>query len=238
MAELTRSEKLAECQRAVGYKFRDPKLLEIALTHSSAAATPLESNERMEFLGDAVLGLAVTHTLYHKLPQLPEGPLSIIKGHAVSRETCARIAHSFHLEKFLFLGKGIAQHVPDSILANTVESLIAAIYLDGGYDPAERFIRSAFHDEFNAACLELDSKNHKSELQILTQHHPKTPNPIYHLLDEKGPEHHKCFKIQAQIGDRFFHAAWGNTKKVAEQKAAENAVAELEGRTPPWPDGD
>ncbi|MCR5358516.1 MAG: ribonuclease III [Thermoguttaceae bacterium] len=237
MSGLTRSEKTARCQKAIGYRFRDVKLLETALTHTSGAATPRESNERMEFLGDAVLGLIITDKLYRTFPDLREGPLSIIKGSVVSRRACARIAHTLGLSEFLFLGKGM-NAIPESILANAIESVIAAVYLDGGYDPARRFVESVFHDEFEEASRTMDGDNHKSELQTLTQHEGGALKPIYHILDEQGPEHRKCFKVQAQIGERFFRAAWGNTKKAAEQKAAENAVAELAGELPPWPDGD
>ena len=138
---------------------------------------------------------------------------------------------------FLFLGKGSIRF-PESILANAIESVIAAIYLDGGYEPAKRFVEGVFHDDFTAASASIGSDDHKSELQILSQYFPESPKPIYHMLDEQGPEHHKCFKVQVQIGDRYFQAAWGNTKKAAEQKAAENAVAELGGGSPPWPDGE
>ena len=238
MPELTRSEKIAECQRAIGYRFRNPKLLATALTHSSAAATPLDSYERMEFLGDAVLGLVIGEALYQRHPDLLEGPLSIIRGHVVSGSTCARIARSFGLDQYLFTGKGLEKKVPDSILANVTEALIAAIYLDGGYDSAHRFIGAAFHDEFENASLALDSENYKSELQSLAQHQPGMPRLTYLVLDVQGPEHLKCFKVQVKMGERLFQAAWGNTKKNAEQKAAENAIAELEGETPPWPDGD
>lgn len=237
MTGLTRTEKTARCQEAIGYRFQDVKLLETALTHTSGAATPYSSNERMEFLGDAVLGQIITEKLYHTFPDLREGPLSIIKGSVVSRRTCARIAHTLGLSDFLFLGKGFTA-IPESILANAIESVIAAVYLDGGYEAARRFIESVFHDEFEAASRAMDSDNHKSELQNLTQHGTGALKPVYHLLDEQGPEHRKCFKVQAQIGERFFQAAWGNTKKTAEQKAAENAVAQLAGESPPWPDGD
>ena len=237
MSGLTRSEKIARAQDAIGYRFREEKLLETALTHTSGAPTPSDSNERMEFLGDAVLGLIMTEKLYLAFPGLREGPLSIIKGSVVSRRACARIAHALGLSEFLFLGKGI-NTIPESILANAIESIIAAVYLDGGYDPARRFVEAVFHDEFEASCRAMDSDNHKSELLNLTQHEGNALKPTYHLLDEQGPEHRKCFKVQAQIGEHYFQAAWGNTKKAAEQKAAENAVAQLAGDPPPWPDGD
>lgn len=234
---ISRVEKLEHCQERLGYRFREPKLLVTALTHTSCAPTPSESNERMEFLGDSVLGLVITDDLYREFPQLQEGPLSIIRGNVVSRKACARVARGLELGETLFLGKGI-NVIPDSILANAMESIIAAIYLDGGYEAARDLIRRLFRGEYLAASQSPDDGNHKSELQNMTQHSAGKLQPIYHILDEQGPEHRKCFKIQAQIGERFFQAAWGNTKKAAEQKAAENAVAQLNGIAPPWPDGE
>ena len=232
-----RSEKFELCQQAIQYRFQNLQFLETALTHTSCAATPSDSNERMEFLGDSVLGMVITEDLYRQFPKLQEGALSIIRGNIVSRKSCARIARSLELGDALFLGKGITV-IPSSILANALESVIAAVYLDGGIEPAKKLIRRLFREIFESAAVSPDGNNYKAELQALTQRQSDHLNPVYHLLDEQGPEHRKCFKIQAQIGTRFFQAAWGNTKKDAEQRAAENAMAELGGSQPPWPDGE
>lgn len=229
--------KLDYCQQRIGYRFRNVDYLRTALTHTSCAATAIDSNERMEFLGDAVLGLVVAEDVYHRFPNVLEGPLSIIKGTTVSRRSCGRVARRLELHKTLFVGRGIVT-IPDSILANAMEALIAAIYLDGGFEVARDFIERFFHDETEAASEEIDGANFKSALQSLTQHHKYGSVPVYLLLDEKGPDHRKCFKIQVKIENDYFQAAWGNNKKDAEQKAAENAIAALSGDVPPWPDGD
>src|SRR5271166_2450738 len=129
------AEILEECQNAIGYQFRQPELLRGALTHASGANTRLASNERMEFLGDSVLGLVTCEQLYHRFPDYQEGDLTKIKSVVVSRRTCARFSKALHLGEFLFLGRGMnvrdSAAVPPSMLADVYESLVAAIYLDG-----------------------------------------------------------------------------------------------------------
>src|SRR5690348_276461 len=135
--ELTTShdaEVLEECQTAIGYVFRQPELLRSALTHASGANTRLASNERMEFLGDSVLGLVTCEQLYLRFPDYQEGDLTKIKSVVVSRRTCARFSRALNLGEYLFLGKGmnhLQAAVPASLLADVYESLVAAIYLDG-----------------------------------------------------------------------------------------------------------
>src|SRR5437899_4553827 len=143
--ELTASreaEVLEECQAAIGYRFRQPELLRSALTHASGANTRLASNERLEFLGDSVLGLVCCEQLFQRFPEYEEGDMTRIKSVVVSRRTCARFSRDLKLGDFLFLGKGMHLHtaVPASMLADVYESLIAAIYLDGGLDVAREFI--------------------------------------------------------------------------------------------------
>src|SRR6202521_3813646 len=135
--ELTTSVEagiLEECQKVIGYQFRQPELLRAALTHASGANTRLASNERLEFLGDAILGLVTCEQLYHRFPEYQEGDLTKIKSVVVSRRTCARISRLLNLGDFLFLGKGMHMHtaIPASLLADVFESLVAAVYLDGG----------------------------------------------------------------------------------------------------------
>ena len=128
------AEILEECQKAIGYTFRQPELLRGALTHASGANTRLASNERMEFLGDSVLGLVVCEQLFERFPDYQEGDLTKIKSAVVSRRACTRISKHLNLGEFLFLGKGMHLHsaVPSSLLADVFESMVAAIYLDGG----------------------------------------------------------------------------------------------------------
>src|SRR4051794_28193845 len=138
------SEILQRCQQAVGYRFRLPELLRGALTHASGANTRLASNERMEFLGDSILGLITCEQLYHRFPEYQEGDLTKIKSIVVSRHTCARFSIELGLGEFLFLGRGLnlqeSDNVPPNMLADVYESLVAAIYLDGGLEAARDFI--------------------------------------------------------------------------------------------------
>src|SRR5260370_35550113 len=143
--ELTTSheaEILEECQKTIGYHFKQPDLLRAALTHTSGANTRLASNERLEFLGDAVLGLVTCEQLFLRFPDYQEGDLTKAKSVVVSRRTCARISRLLNLGEYLFLGKGMIIHavVPANLLADVFESLVAAIYLDGGLEAASRFI--------------------------------------------------------------------------------------------------
>src|SRR5262249_6918031 len=136
------SEILEECQQVIGYRFRQPDLLRASLTHTSGAHTRLASNERLEFLGDAVLGLIVVGELYNRFPAYQEGDLTKIKSAVVSRRTCARISKELNLGDYLFLGKGMHNQsvMPSNMLADMFESLVGAMYLDGGLDAAKAFV--------------------------------------------------------------------------------------------------
>jgi ribonuclease-3 len=226
----------AECERRIEYVFNDKALLRAALTHASGAQHRLASNERLEFLGDAIMGAVVCEILFHQYPEYSEGDLTKIKSIVVSRSTCTKLSESLGLEDFLILGKGMATHarVPPSVLADVFESLVAGIYLDGGDPAVRRFITRLIGPEIELAVSGEMGGNYKSLLQQLAQReHGQTP--VYQLLDEKGPDHSKCFKISAQIGARRYQPAWGRNKKEAEQRAARNALSELSGEAAPFP---
>jgi ribonuclease-3 len=227
---------LERCEHRIGYVFRDKALLVAALTHASGAHHRLASNERLEFLGDAILGAVVCELLYCQYPDYLEGDLTKIKSVVVSRQTCAKISEALGLQEFLILGKGMSSHpnVPPSLLADVFESLAAAIYLDGGDPSARDFIQRYMGPEIDLAAAGELGGNYKSLLQQLAQRENGS-TPAYLLLDEKGPDHSKCFKISAQIGSQQFQAAWGRNKKEAEQRAARNALSELNGETAPFP---
>jgi ribonuclease-3 len=229
------AEILDECQKAIGYQFRQPELLRAALTHASGADTRLASNERLEFLGDAVLGLVTCEQLFHRFPDYEEGDLTKIKSVVVSRRTCARISRLLNLGEFLFLGKGMHAHtvVPASLLADVFESLVAAVYLDGGLEAARRLILQYVGPEIEQVAEGAHGGNFKSLLQQVAQREFGA-TPQYQLLDEKGPDHSKCFKIAAVIGRHPYAAAWGRNKKEAEQKAAMNALAQINGEPVPF----
>jgi ribonuclease-3 len=182
----------------------------------------------MEFLGDAVLGYVICDYLYTNLPNTPEGDMTKVKSLVVSRCTCQKVCKQLGLDKFLILGRGLGRsnRIPDSIFANTLEAFIAAVYLDGGMEEARKFILRIFQEEIDEASQDGDAHNHKSALQTYCQKYQRQI-PEYKILNVQGPEHRKTFNIQVRVGDRVFPSAWGVTKKEAEQRAAENALAIL-----------
>lgn len=228
------AERLDACQEILCYRFREPALLVRCLTHASAARTRLESNERLEFLGDAILGAVVCEMLFELFPESSEGELTRIKSVVVSRTTCARVVQDLELAPFLILGKGIVTHahMPGSILATAFEGIIGGIYLDGGYEAAREFVRRVISDDVVAAADSAIGVNYKSLFQQRTQR-AFGETPVYRVLDEKGPDHSKCFMVAAVVGSRSFHPAWGSSKKMAEQRAAHNALCEMDGNPPP-----
>ncbi len=219
---------LTECEGVIHYRFQDRSLLLRSLTHASIAKTRLDSNERLEFLGDSILGLIVCEMLFQQYPTYAEGELTRIKSIVVSRITCAKLSEQLDLKRFLFLGKGLSGHkaVPPSILAAVLEAMIAAIYLDGGSDSAREFVQRLVRPEIEEAAKSAHGENYKSQLQQTAQK-KYGQTPLYRLIDEKGPDHSKCFNIAAVIGSRVFPDAWGPSKKEAEQNAALNALTEL-----------
>ncbi len=228
--------RLGCCEQRIGYEFGDKSLLRAALTHASGAEHRLASNERLEFLGDAILGAVVCELLYHQYPDYLEGDLTKVKSIVVSRQTCAKISEALGMQEFLILGKGMTTHpdVPPSLLADVFESLVAAIYLDGGGTAAREFVEKHIGPEVELAAGGELGSNYKSLLQQLAQREYGT-TPTYQLLDEKGPDHSKCFKIAAQLGNNRYQPAWGRNKKEAEQRAARNALSEISGEAAPFP---
>jgi ribonuclease-3 len=227
--------QLEHCQDVLDYSFRDVTYLREALTHASGANHRLVSNERLEFLGDAILGAIVCDLLFRKFPEFLEGELTRIKSIVVSRRTCAKISEKLGFDEFLVLGKGMGAHeaTPPSVLADVFESLIGAIFLDGGMEAARRFIVQHIEPEIDAAAEGHDGVNYKSTLQQVSQRQ-FGETPTYLLLDEKGPDHSKCFKISAQIGRQRYAPAWGRNKKDAEQRAAMNALSQMSGDPVPY----
>lgn len=219
---------VAECQRRIGYEFRDPSVLVAALTHASGAQHRLASNERLEFLGDAILGFIVCETLFHLFPDSLEGDLTRIKSVVVSRETCSRISERLGLIDFVIVGKGLSVNrpVPSSVLSDLFESVVAAVYIDGGMEPVRRLVERLLQPEIDAVAAGAQGSNHKSILQQLAQRDYGV-TPTYEVVDEAGPDHSKSFHVAAHVGQRAYTPAWGRNKKEAEQRAASNALAEL-----------
>lgn len=221
-------EIVAQAERIIGYRFTDAKLLGEALTHASVAEDHLASNERLEFLGDAILGFVVCEYLFQHYPKHREGELTKIKSTVVSRRTCAIVSEAIGLADLLSLGKGMSSRadLPSSVAAAVYESIVGAIYLDGGMGPTRTFILRDMTDRIITAEESQHHHNYKSVLQQHTQQ-KGIDLPTYRVIDEKGPDHSKCFEVCVMMHGRQFASAWGPNKKDAEQHAARNALETL-----------
>jgi ribonuclease-3 len=219
---------LQQLEQLLDYRFKNSSLLCEAIAHSSQTDNRLTSNERLEFLGDSILAVVICQTLFARFPDYLEGDLTKIKSRLVARKTCAQLANQLGLTDFIQVGKGMARTraMGGSITAGTLEAIIAAIYLDGGLEAAAGFILKMFGPLIDKADADEHQENFKSFLQQYVQR-AFNLTPDYELLDEKGPDHNKCFETAVVIEERRFPSAWGMTKKDAEQKAAYNALVEL-----------
>ena len=214
-------------EEVIGYRFKDASLLKLAMSHKSFASESGTGvcNERLEFLGDSVLATAVAHQLFTEYPFDPEGDLSKKKSILVSRPSLAAWAEELGLGACLYLGVGeetTGGRTRQSLLANALEALIGAIYLDGGYDAAAAFIRKWCAKRHGS----LTETDHKSRLQELLQKKFKTP-PTYELASSAGPDHDKTFSVEVRIGERRLGAGTGKSKKEAEQAAARDALSRI-----------
>jgi len=222
---------LAELQQNISYTFKEPQLLERALTHKSFAnenKSPFH-NERLEFLGDAVLTLIVSEHLMKTCPASTEGDLSRLRAAIVSEPALAVIGRTLALGSYLLLGKGEEQtggRDKDSLLADALEALIAALYLDAGKDPAEAFILHFFEDVMKRTCASRTSLDYKTALQELCQERLKQL-PEYRVASETGPDHQKQFDVELLVKGQVYGRGTGKSKKEAEQKAAKEALEKL-----------
>jgi ribonuclease III len=221
-------EELDGLQDRVGHRFADVTLLTRSLTHASVTDQRKNSNERLEFLGDAVLGLICCELIYSLYPDFLEGEMTKIKSTVVSRQTCAAISRELGLDKCLTLGKGMQgfRALPQSLAAATLESVVAAIYFDAGLEAARGFLVPLLTPLVHRAASSGHQENFKSVLQQYAQQ-KFGRSPTYHVLDEKGPDHAKCFEVGVEIDGRKFPSCWGASKKQAEQQAALNALDAL-----------
>jgi len=222
---------LNEFQKIIGYQFQDEKLLKQALTHSSYAnekhMKKLSDNERLEFLGDAVLELTSSEFLFTNYPDLTEGQLTKLRASIVCEPTLAMCTEALHLGDFLYLGKGEDQtggRNRKSILSDAMEAVIGAIYLDGGFANAKEFVLKYIMTDIEHKHLFYDSKTILQE--VVQGEHEKLD---YVLLGETGPDHDKSFTVGVVIGDKQVSTGTGHTKKAAEQEAAYQALLVLKG---------
>lgn len=222
---------IKDLEAAIGYQFHNISLLQNALTHSSYANerwhNSLLSNERLEFLGDSILGMLVAEYLYRNFLDRPEGELTRMRADMVCETTLAAVANTIHLGDHLLLGHGEEQgggRTRDSILADAVESVIAASFLDGGMEAAERFIRRLILVQ--VPVTKLHNADYKTQLQELVQQ-KRNQVLTYLLAGESGPDHDKQFDVQVALNGTVVGSGRGSSKKRAEQDAARNAIAAL-----------
>ncbi len=222
---------IKDLEQAIGYQFQNVTLLQNALTHSSYANerwhNGLMSNERLEFLGDSILGMVVAEYLYRNFPDRPEGELTRMRADMVCESSLARVAEQIELGKHLMLGHGEEQNGGRnrmSILADAVESILAASFLDGGMEAArgiiERFILS------DVPVKKLHNADYKTMLQELVQR-KKNQHLTYELVEESGPDHDKKFTVQVSLNEKVVGTGTGSSKKRAEQDAAHIAISNL-----------
>ena len=220
---------LHECEKKVTYQFRDLRFLHQALTHSSIKTLENPSNERLEFLGDSVLGLVMTEFLYNFFQHHDEGELTQIKSVVVSTNVLAAESQRLGLGAHYNVGKGVTRRkkLPNSLLANVFEAVVAAIYKDGGLEVARRFIlRNIYHQVLNVAS-DRHHRNYKSLLQQWAQR-VVSLTPTYRVVSEQGPDHLKSFEVVAVIGDKRYAIGAGAAKKEAEQEAARKTLKMLD----------
>jgi len=220
-------------QQAIGYRFRDVGLLEHAMTHTSRANEDVSGgvvdNESLEFLGDAVLGLVVADALFHQYPDYDEGEKSKVKAAVVSTQSLARHAEQLRLGEHLILGRGEEKtggRFKQALLADGYEALIAALYLDGGLEAAEAFLRRELKDALDEGSAQTFVRDHKSALQERLQALGR-PLPEYRVSGEAGPDHRKTFSVEVVVNGEVLGAATGRAKKEAEQEAAREALLKL-----------
>ena len=220
-----------ELEKAIGYRFKNITLLQNALAHSSYANErwhdSLRSNERLEFLGDSILGMVVAEHLYRNFPDRPEGDLSRMRADMVCERSLAQIAERIGLGKHLLLGNGEEAgggRTRDSILADAVESILAACFLDGGMEAARNFINTFVLTD--VPVRKLRNTDYKTALQELVQQ-KKNQTLAYALLEESGPDHDKHFVVQVSLNGTVVGIGEGKSKKRAEQAAAHEAIGKL-----------
>ncbi|MBQ5734358.1 MAG: ribonuclease III [Lachnospiraceae bacterium] len=224
---LTNNKRIEEFEKIIGYSFRNKSLISEALTHSSYAnehrLNYMSNNERLEFLGDAVLEISISEYLYNRYPDEPEGYLTKMRASIVCEPTLALCSKDIRLGEFLLLGKGeelTGGRERKSITSDAFEAVIGAIYLDGGFANAKEFIDKFILADIKDKQLFYDSK---TILQEIVQA-KGDKNLVYKLVGENGPDHNKQFEVNAMLGDEIVGKGIGRTKKAAEQEAAYNAI--------------
>lgn len=220
---------MSKLEDVLGYEFQQPELLERALTHSSYANEHhYESYERLEFLGDSILGMVVAEYLYRQSPSLPEGQLTKNRAALVREENLVLVSKRFGLETEIKVGRGEIKEIKPSMLADVVEAVLAAVYLDGGIAPAKRIINDFILTQ--PLSQELVMSDYKTALQEFLQRNP-TCEIKYELIRSEGPDHLKVFYMQVTNHGEVLGTGTGKNKKEAQQQAAKMAMDQLQGKS-------
>ncbi len=233
LLESTRLQALAELCRTLGVTFNDYKLLHQALTHTSYAnetkGANVRHNERLEFLGDAVLDLIISSYLFSQCPHLPEGELTKARAQVVCEQTLAKRALALGIGEYLLLGKGEALsggRERISILADAFEAIIGAVYLDGGFKSAARYVLNQLKSELTLVEGGDYFKDYKTWLQEIVQKNNDS-KIAYEVINERGPDHDKSFEVAVLVNSERMGTGWGKSKKEAEQQAARQALVKF-----------
>lgn len=222
--------QLGKIEERIGYRFRNASLLEQAFVHKSFLNEHIGlvkgSNERLEFLGDSVLGLMISEFLYQKFPELPEGSLSELRARLVESRALQLYIEKLNISNFLIVGRGESREErKGSLIADLFEAIVGAIYLDGGFDAVKTFLFGLFLDEIEST-VGTPSRNWKTELQDYVQKNFST-KPIYRVVHEEGPDHAKVFHVRVSIQNEDYGFGVGNSKKQAETNAAKEAITKV-----------
>lgn len=220
----------SKLEKEIGYEFRNKKLLETALTHTSYAyEKKKQSNEKLEFLGDSILEFVSSEFIFHQYPNLKEGEMTKVRASVVCEKSLYEIAKMHNFSDFLYLGKSerISQkEVRPAIMADSVEAVIAAIFLDGGLEPAKEFIIKNLSEPIENATKHIGQKDYKTVLQEILQKNGNA-NIEYEIIDEKGPDHEKVFTAEVKLDNKVLAIGKGKSKKLAEMQAAQKALENL-----------
>ncbi len=221
---------LEKLEEDIDYKFKNKELLKNALTHTSYAfENHVQSNEKLEFLGDSILEFISSKYIYENFPKLKEGEMTKVRADIVCENSLYKIAKRHNFSDFLYLGKSEVsshQEVRQAIMADSVEALIAAIYFDGGLEKAEKFIIENLKEAAEVASKHVGEKDYKTVLQEILQKHGEVKIQ-YEIINEQGPDHDKLFTAEVKYNDKILANGEGRTKKAAEMEAARKAIEKL-----------
>lgn len=220
----------SKLEKEIGYEFKNKILLETALTHTSYAyEKKKQSNEKLEFLGDSILEFVSSEYIFHNYPKLKEGEMTKVRASVVCEKSLHEIAKMHNFSDFLYLGKSerISQkEVRPAIMADSVEAVIAAIFLDGGLEPAKEFIIKNLAKPIENATKHIGQKDYKTVLQEILQKNGNV-DIEYEIIDERGPDHEKLFTAEVKVDDKVLATGEGKSKKLAEMQAAQKALENL-----------